>query len=136
MAALTKDRNTPRATGDLDSYPVLASTTIFAGSLVVLDANGWARPGTEATGLVAVGRAEERVDNSGGANGAARVTVRHGTFRWANSAAADAIAQADIGSDCYVVDDQTVAKTDDTGSRSAAGRIVQVDDQGVWVRTE
>ena len=32
-----------------------------------------------------------------------------------------------------MVDDQTVAKTDGTGTRSAAGVVVNVDALGVWV---
>lgn len=42
---------------------------------------------------------------------------------------------ADIGSDCYIVDDQTVAKTNGTNTRSVAGKIMDVDAQGVWVRS-
>ena len=34
----------------------------------------------------------------------------------------------------YIVDDQTVAKTNGSSTRSAAGTIVDVDAQGVWVR--
>lgn len=135
MTALAADRNTPRRDGDLVTYPVAASTTIYAGALVVMDA-GYAKPGTVDTGLVAVGRAEARVDNSSGSNGDLDVTVRHGVFRWANSAAADAIALSEVGSTCYIVDDQTVAKTDGSSARSAAGTVVDVDAQGVWVRTE
>jgi len=133
MTALTSDRNTPRAEGDVQSYPVLAATKIFAGGIVVLDAAGFARPGHTATGLIAAGRAEERIDNSAGANGDSNVKVRSGAFRYANSAAGDEITIAEIGDDCYLVDDQTVAKTDGTGTRSVAGKIVQVDAQGVWV---
>lgn len=134
MASLTQDRNTPRAEGDVQSYPVLAAMKIFAGALVVLEAAGYARPGIAATGLVTVGRAEKYVDNSGGANGALTVDVHSGVFRFENSAAADLITAAEIGDDCYIVDDQTVAKTDGTGSRSVAGKVVQVDTQGVWVK--
>ena len=46
---------------------------------------------------------------------------------------ADLITTADIGADCYVVDDQTVAKTNGGGQRSVAGKIFDVDAQGVWV---
>ncbi|MPZ57610.1 MAG: hypothetical protein GEU91_14145 [Rhizobiales bacterium] len=134
MVALTKDRNTPEAIGQVDEHPVLAATEIFAGSIVVLDAAGWAKPAVTATGLVVAGRAEEQVDNSAGANGALRVRVKRGVFRYGNSAAGDLIAQADIGADCYLVDDQTVAKTDGTGTRSLAGKVVQVDAIGVWVK--
>lgn len=132
MAALAADRNTPEREGSIRVFDVAASTRIFIGALVVLNA-GNAAPGSTATGLVAVGRAEEPVDNSAGAAGDKQVKVRSGTFRFNNSAAGDAIAAADIGSTCYVVDDQKVAKTDGTGTRSAAGTVFDVDDQGVWV---
>ncbi|CUH67985.1 hypothetical protein TG4357_03322 [Thalassovita gelatinovora] len=51
-----------------------------------------------------------------------------------NSAAADEITIADIGNKAYAVDDQTVAKTDGTATRSPAGIIDDVDANGVWVR--
>jgi len=134
MVALTTDRNTPEQRGDVESHPIKTNTTIFAGALVCLDASGWAVPGSTATTLTAIGRAEENVVNAG-ANGAKSVRVRRGRFRWNNSAAGDAITRADIGKTAYVVDDQTVAKTTGTGTRSAAGIIRDVDAQGVWVET-
>ncbi len=135
MAALTKDRNTPYRDGTVFGYPVAAAAVIHAGSLVVLNA-GNAAPGSTALGLAAVGRAEEAVDNSAGAAGDKTVKTRRGVFRWANSGGGDLIALSDVGADCYVVDDQTVAKTDGTGTRSVAGKVVDVDALGVWVRTE
>lgn len=133
MAALTKDRNTKRRNGDQFSYPAKAATKVYAGSMVVLDA-GVAAPGRTATGLIAVGVAEETVDNSAGAAGDLNVPVRKGVYRFGNSAAADLIALDDVGVDCYIVDDQTVALTDGTATRSVAGKIVDVDSTGVWVR--
>ena len=135
MAALAKDRNTPVRDGTLIKVPVAASAKIHAGALVVRGASGNAAPGSGATGLIPLGRAEEAADNSSGSAGAISVTVRRGVFRWENSAAADAIAAADIGSDCWIVDDQTVAKTSDSSKRSKAGRILGVDSSGVWVLT-
>ena len=134
MPPLSTDRNTPRRDGEFNSRDVAASTEIFAGSLVVLDASGNAAPGSAATGLVADGRAEEHVDNSSGSAGDKQVTVRKGVFRFANSAGADEITKAHIGDDCYIVDDETVEIADDTGSRSVAGTVVDVDAAGVWVR--
>lgn len=133
--ALSADRNTPMREGVLYDYPVAADTVIYAGSLIVLDADGNAEPASTATGLVAVGRAEQHVDNGGGAATALTVRVRQGVFRWANSADADAITKAEIGSQCYIVDDQTVAKTSGDDTRSVAGTVVDVDAQGVWVKT-
>ena len=132
MAALTKDRDTQRKQDpDLVSFPVKAATTIYAGSLVVNDA-GVAAPGRAATTLKALGRAEHYVANPGAA-GAEKVTVRRGIFRFANSSAGDLIALSDVGNNCYIVDDQTVAKTDGSSARSIAGVIRDVDAQGVWV---
>ncbi len=131
MTALTEDRNTPRREGDVFEHPVAASTVIYAGSLVALDASRNAIPGATATGLVAAGRAEERVDNSAGIAGAKTVRVRKGVFRFANDGT---VSRADIGGTAYIVDDQTVANNDGTGTRSAAGVIKDVDADGVWVR--
>lgn len=131
--ALTSDCNTKSRPGDCFSYPVLTGVTIYAGALVVLDANGYARPGVAATGLTAVGRAEERVVNAG-TSGSVSILVRNGVYRYENSTAADEITQAEVGDNCYIVDDETLAKTDATGTRSVAGMVVAVDSDGVWVR--
>lgn len=135
MTALASDRDTPSRDGNIFSYPVAAAKKIYAGSLVMLDASGNMVPGATATGQIAVGRAREFVDNSAGSAGDLACEVEQGAFRWANSAAGDAIAAAEIGDLCYIVDDQTVAKTDGTGTRSVAGTIVDVDADGVWVKT-
>ena len=134
MAALTKDRNTRRRNGTSYSYPMTAAVTAFAGGIAVLDAAGNCRPGHVAATLTAVGRFAEHADNSAGAAAAKSVIVEPGIFRWQNSSAGDLITKADIGALCYIVDDQTVAKTDATAARSAAGRVVDVDAQGVWVK--
>lgn len=131
--ALTKDRNTARREDDLYSLPVAAGAVIHAGAMVVIDA-GYAKPGAAGTGLIAAGRAEEAVDNTGGQNGDKVCRVRRGCFRWRNSAS-DPITQADVGRTCYVEDDETVAKTDSIGTLSAAGTIREIDGDGdgVWV---
>lgn len=133
MTALAAARNTKERTGDVLDFPVKASTKCYQGGLAVLNA-GYAAPGTAATGLKAVGRFEAEADNSSGAAGAISARIKQGTFKFTNSAAGDAIAQDDVGADCYIVDDQTVAKTDGTGTRSRAGIIVAVDSDGVWVQ--
>ncbi len=135
MAALTADRDTPRRDGDIVSMGVAASKKIYAGALVARDANGYATPGATATGLLGVGRAESQVDNSSGSNGDVTVEVRKGVFRFDNYAT-DQVTIADIGNDCYIVDDQTVARTNGTGTRSVAGKVFDVDSNGVWVKFE
>lgn len=134
MAALTADRNTPRRDGETVTLPVKGTKKIYAGALAARDSGGYATPGATATGLYGIGRAEAQADNSGGADGAINVDVRKGVFRFANSSGADEITRANIGSDCYIVDDQTVAKTDGTATRSIAGNVFDVDSDGVWVK--
>lgn len=134
MTALTQGRNTAEMQGNTLVGPVLGNTVIYPGALIARDANGFLRPGITATGLVGVGRAEELVDASGLANGTQSVTVKEGRFVYANSAAADAITAADIGARCYIVDDQTVAKTNGSNTRSVAGFVVGITDNGVVVR--
>ena len=136
MAALSQDRNTARLQGDVFSGAVAASTTIYAGALVMRNAAGYLIEGQTATGLVGVGRAEERVDNGSGSNGDLSARFRPGIFQFGNSASADEITIAEIGDVAYAVDDQTVAKTDGSSARSPAGIIVDVDAQGVWVRVD
>ncbi|MAY77788.1 MAG: hypothetical protein CL802_09395 [Citromicrobium sp.] len=131
--ALSADRNTPRVEGPIRRRPVAADTIIYTGALVAQNTSGNAVPGLTATGLTALGRAEARADNTGGAAGDVTVNVRRGIFRFNNSAGGDAIAGDDIGKTAYIVDDETVALTDGSSSRSAAGKIYDVDAQGVWV---
>lgn len=133
MVALTQDRNTPRREGVDYSDPMAANVTIFIGSIVCLNAAGNAVPGAAATTLRARGVAQERKVN-GATVGAETIRSWPGVYRFANSAAGDAIARADIGATAWIVDDQTVAKTNGANTRSAAGPIMDVDASGVWVR--
>ena len=133
MTALATERDTPARVGDRFEFPVAASTKIYKGSLVCINSSGYAVPGSASTTFKSVGMAEETADNSSGAAAAINVKVRRGVFRFGNSASTDLIALADINASCYVVDDQTVAKTNGSSSRSVAGTILSVDATGVWV---
>lgn len=99
-------------------------------------ATGYAEAASTATTLTALGRAEETVDNTAGAAGAKTVRVRRNkAFKFAN-AAADLVTQAELGKSCYIVDDQTVAKTNGGTTRSVAGKVLGVEADGVWVYIE
>jgi len=135
MVALTTERNTRLRIGDHRVEQMAATVKIWSGSLVMRNAAGFLTKGATATGCVGVGRAEKTVDNTGAA-GAASVEYRLGVFLFANSAAGDLITIADIGKVCFIVDDQTVAKTDATATRSRAGIVDAVDATGVWVRMD
>lgn len=131
MVALTAARQTPQRGNSLHRFTVAATFTVFEGSLVMVNSSGLARPGATATGMTCVGRAE-----NGAAAGQA-VDAKRGVFLWANSAAGDAITDADYGATVFIVDDQTVAKTSASSTRSAAGicRGVDAATGGVWVET-
>lgn len=131
MTALTRDRNTPHQDAGVLSVPMAAGAKILTGALVVANATGYAEKGKTATGLTYLGRAEEAEDNTTGAAGAEWVVVRRKlAFKWANDGS---VNQAHLMKTAYIVDDQTVAATDGTATRSAAGRIIGIDSDGVWV---
>ncbi|MDR3561898.1 MAG: hypothetical protein P4N59_10755 [Negativicutes bacterium] len=130
--SLTHDRNTPYRSRDFITLPIEANTTIFAGSLVAVNAAGNAVPGSTATTIKAVGRSEQYVVNNPGAAGAQTVTVRRGVFKFANDSA-DPVAVANLLANCYITDDQTVAATSATNTKSVAGKVIEVDSDGVWV---
>ena len=134
MAALTQSKKVDRvgtqAVSDKLSFPVAATTHIYNGALVFLNA-GYATPATVATGRLAVGVAQAEVDNDPGAAGDLEIEVRPGIFAFENNGA-NAVAQANVGSLCYAEDDQTVS-TNATG-RSAAGRVIRIEGTKIWVQ--
>ncbi len=131
--ALTAGRNTPEvAEGRTLVLPVKGATIIFDGSLVALNANGFAVPGDNVAGLTAAGRAEEYVDNSAGADGAVKVRVRRGVFKWSNDSVAPVTAQH-VMKNCYILDDETVTST--AADASVAGKVIGLEDNEVLVET-
>lgn len=131
MAGLTKNRTTKRRSPGEHSDPVAASVQIFSGALVVLNATHYAAPASKAAGLRVRGVAVHPSDNRTGVDGAGAIDTQTGVFKFKNLGD---ITRQHIGSNAYIEDDQTVA-ADSTG-RSAAGRIDDVDSDGVWVVIE
>lgn len=136
MSALSAARNT-KEISPLASFtgPVAADVKCYGGGIAVRDSSGNLKPAETATGLVVMGRFEDTADNTDGLAAAITASYKPGIYRWANSSSADEITKAEIGDNCYVVDDQTVAKTSGGATRSVMGKIVDVDDVGVWVET-
>lgn len=131
MAALQAPRDTHELANGARTLvlPVKASTTIYQGSMVALNADGFAIPAKKAEGLKAAGRAAETVQNTG-ADGDVSVWVTRGVFVFANSATGKLTA-ADVLGPCYMEDDQTVTKT--AAGASVAGLVIRVDGTGVAV---
>ncbi|MCU0902443.1 MAG: hypothetical protein MUE83_01030 [Tabrizicola sp.] len=132
MPPLTQDRNTPRAEGDERQGTLGANQAIFAGAILMRNAAGDLIEGATAVGSFGVGVAQER--KSSVAAGVEAIRYRPGVHRFANSTAGDLITKADIGTVCFIVDDNQVARTNGTNTRSPAGTVDGVDANGVWVR--
>lgn len=127
--ATTTERNTEKREGEFFTYDLAAGAKILKGTLVVLDA-GYAAPGAAAADLTCVGIATETADY---AEGDTDVTARTGTWLLRGSTGADEITRTDVGAECFIVDNETVAKTDGGGTRSVAGRVRAVEGANVWV---
>jgi len=131
--SLTKDRNTPYKETCTLGLPVAANVKIYSGAQVAANAAGFVVPGGPGVNLTYLGRAEQFIDNTGGADGAQSIVVRREKlFKWANSAT-DPVDQSCLGKVCYIVDDQTVAKTNGANTRSPSGKVMGIDSDGVWV---
>jgi hypothetical protein len=112
--------------------PMGASTTVYCGTLISLDQSGYAFPATAALTRRPIGVATEGKANAGSA-GAKTIRVERGCFGFVNSAGDDAISIADVGQPVYVVDDQTVARTSNNGTRPYAGRVARIENSLVFV---
>lgn len=130
MTALTAKRATDgRSLGAIHSVPVAASTTIYGGSIVMVNTSGYAVPASTTNPLLVIGVATETVDNSSGAAAALWVNAQEGVYKFAASTA----SQASVGQVAYAEDDQTVDETAGAGE-IVCGRIVEyVGASSVWV---
>lgn len=136
--ALSKFNDTEAREQTAFEYLMKGSTTVYGGALVVAAADGYAKSGLTATGLVVLGVASATVVN-GGADGAASVLVegpiapngKRRLFKFKNAAAGDALTVAEIGRDAYILDDETYTKT--AAGRSVGGKLRKIDADGVWI---
>lgn len=127
--AITSGRNTVEIRdGKTLILPVKAKTVIYEGTLVAIDADGYAVPAKKAENLTCAGRAEEYFDGSK----VGKIRVRRGCFKW-NNASSGAVTQAHVLKECYIADNETVTST--STSSSVAGKVIRVDDDGVIVET-
>ena len=126
MSAATSSINTPERPGNFVQLLVATGAICYLGTLVARDSSGTAVPAADTAGLRVIGRAEHE------ASAGDPVKIRKAIFRFANSAT-NAITAAMIGKLAFVEDDSTVAST--STNRIVAGRIFDVDTDGVWIDT-
>jgi predicted RecA/RadA family phage recombinase len=122
MSALTRDRATSYREGIEVEFPVAAATKIYAGSIVCINATGYAVPAADTSGYRFGGVALEQVDNSAGADGVKLIRLRRaGVFEFD----AAALTQAQAGDAMYAVDDQTFADTAGATNHIKVGKLVK-----------
>ncbi len=122
MSPLTRDRATSYREGIEVEFPVAAATMIYAGSMVCVNAGGYARPAADASGCRFAGMAMEQVDNTAGADGVLMIRLRRaGVFEFD----AAALTQAKVGDAMYAVDDQTFADTTGVTNHIKVGTLVK-----------
>jgi Uncharacterized conserved protein (DUF2190) len=130
MSAATAKRATDsRNLGNTHVYLMKASTTIYAGTMVMLDSNGLAVPaGASASNKGVVGVALESVTSA--ASGSYYVTVQEGEFKFAG----DTLAQGSVGGLVYADDDQTIDETQASNCPKAGILEEVVSASEGWVR--
>lgn len=116
------------------SYPIASNVKILSGTIVCVNATGFAVVGTDNDmAFPAVGKASSTVDNrttadSGGAAGAEYVEVEFGVHGWAYA------GTPVVGQVVYVVDNQTVSTDSDSGTRGIAGYVSEMVDGKCYVQ--
>ncbi|HEX7821050.1 MAG TPA: hypothetical protein VF463_10575 [Sphingobium sp.] len=141
--ALAKAKRTIKRLSGPRYVGVTAGVTCYQGGLAIL-ASGYARPGRQGQGADNAAKAVDAATyravgifletvTGGVANGDVSVNVEEGPFLFKNSAAGDALTAADIGKRCYIIDDETVAKTNPNSTRAVAGVVTHVGSDGIMV---
>jgi hypothetical protein len=135
MSAATFPIDTPSRPGHSVSLPVYTNTNIYAGTLVALNATGYAVPASDTAALVVVGRAEFDALNNPGASGAINVTVGIGCYRFTNDVT-NPVTATQVGQQVFVLDNQTVTAVSNNWIPAGVMLGIEADDEtGVWVDT-
>jgi hypothetical protein len=123
MAELTQDVAIEYTDGKELAFPVINADILYGGGITCVNAAGYALPGSDTAGLIFEGIATGRVDNSAGAAGDKKITLkRRGLFKMTFGTA---ISQANIGDNVFVVDDQTVDVAGNTTNDIFCGVIAE-----------
>ena len=132
MTALTGNiiRQT-KGDGTIKSVPVNGGSTIYAGAIVMLDAERYARPaGSLSSNGGCIGIAMDKADNAAGSDGAIEVRVWSGLVLLP----AASIAQSAVGGTVYAQDDNQIDETQGTNEPAAGVLEEVVSSTSGWVR--
>src|SRR5262245_34245297 len=94
--------------GVITSYPMADNQKVYKGSLVAIDAAGYARPAADTASYISAGIAVDQVDNTitGHTAGGLRIRVRSGVRA---QLPATGLTQASVGQVAKVADSGAVA---------------------------
>lgn len=127
-------------------YEVAASTVIYRGALVSINAAGYLIPAADTVNTFVAGVAKDNIDNSAGDAGdvSAPVDIGGGLLlvkhAYLTGFGTDDLEQSDIGTAVVVVDDETVDFVGNTDQDIPVGVIDSIvtdgdpDDATVWVK--
>lgn len=135
MTALAADKAIEYTEGVEVPVPVDDGDCIYAGAFVCVNAAGYAVPGSDTSGLIFVGVAQEAKDNTLGDDGDLIVNVRRrGLFK---AILGTAISQANVGDNVFLVDDQTVDLAGNCTNDIFCGVIAgYIDTTHAWIDIE
>jgi len=140
VAPLTADRDTQIQDGQIVRYLMAASKTIYKGALLGL-ASGLAQPHADGASEIFIGVAEEAEVSGSSGNYYVRVR-KHGVHRvaWYDD---NAISNADIGAEVYVVSSSEVSPnasgsgaTNKAVNNTKCGTVVGLDGAYALVRID
>lgn len=117
--------------GTTRAYPIKADTYFMGNVVVFIDGRGYAVPFENADVIdTAAGVSYIGADNRGGADGELKVETTIGEHKLGNGGD---IVESHVGSDAYLSAAETVSISSASNTRPKAGKITQVDDDGVWI---
>jgi hypothetical protein len=126
MTGLTNDANRSYELGDINQLPIKGGSIIYEGAAVGSNSSGYAKPITN--GDKFCGFADEKIDNSGGGDGAKTVRIRKkGSILLDISG----ITLADINKSVYATDDNTFTLS--ATNAVYIGQISRIDSSDVVV---
>jgi hypothetical protein len=132
MAAATADVHIFRKDASTIQHPVAASSTIYAGSFVCADADGYAIAAADTTAYKFLGIAEDQVDNSAGADAAKNVLIHTGKGAGEMfKCTVTGVAITDVGRPVFITDSQTLSCIN---GQVPVGHVVKYDSSNTaWV---
>ena len=139
MSALAAHRTDFENKGPLINtigYKAKANKVFYNGAMVAVDSSGYLVPAAATAGLRVAGCCDlgnkDKVDTTGTSDGDIMITVLAGVFPQHIGTSTDAVNQADVLNDVYVLDDNTISRLPGAG-RPVAGQLIAVVGSLAWV---